>query len=141
MTNQDIKHLNTALKGEHMAIESFDFFIKDTKDEIRKDKLMRIQRHHKNQATRIADKIQQLGGKPINTAGIPGAIYDVKHKLGMNHYKEEDIIKRAIEGERMGIDAFKKIINEIEDKDNEILIKDLMIQTKRIIDDLINLKQ
>ncbi len=141
MLTQDIHHLNTALKGEHMAIESFDFFILDTKDDIKKDKLMSIQRRHKNQATRLADKIQQLGGKPINSAGIVGTFSDIKHKLNIPNHKEEDILTQAIEGEKLGLDAFKRLIDEVQDEDNKILLKDLMIQTRGIVDDLINFQR
>ncbi len=140
MNQNEVKHLNTALKGEYMAILGYDHFIKDIQDKAVKVKLQDIQKRHKGQATRIADKIQILDGQPINSAGLTGAVTEIKYKVYPKSHEVNDIIENAIDGEKMGLKALKEIINNLPDEFSD-LIKQIQFENEIIIDDLNNLKQ
>ncbi|GAA0721260.1 hypothetical protein GCM10008905_11520 [Clostridium malenominatum] len=136
MNNNEIKQLNMALKGEHMAIESFDHFIKDAQDENVKLKLQMAQRQHKMQAVEISERIQKLGGNPVNTSGVVGAMAEMKFRVDPRKYTNEEIVKNAIEGEKLGADAFRNILSNLNDNSNKQLIENMLFANNGIIEDL-----
>lgn len=136
MSNNDIKELNMALKGEHMAIESFDHFIKDAKDESAKKSLMDMQQKHQFHAMQLSERIQQLGGDPVNTSGVLGVITEVKHKLTPKKYIDNNIIKSAIQGEEIGIQAYGEIMANLSDASNQKLAEEMLVETVRIVEKL-----
>lgn len=140
MNHNDIKELNTALKGEHMAIESFDHFIQDTKDENVKRHLMDMQQQHQFHAIQLSERIQQLGGNPVNTSGMPGIIAEVKHKISPNRYIDHSIIKTAIEGEEIGLQAYGDIFANLSDPANKKLTEEMIIDNVRIVEGLNELR-
>ncbi len=136
MNNNDIKELNTALKGEHMAIESFDHFIEDAKDEYTKKSLMDIQQQHQFHAIQLSERIEQLGGDPLNTSGVLGIITEVKHKIAPKKYIDNNMIKSAVQGEEMGIQAYGEIMANLSDASNQKLAEEMLIESVRIVEKL-----
>jgi len=139
MNNNEIKELNMALKGEHMAIETFDHYILDAKNEKVKEKLQEVQQQHKFQAVEISERIQKLGGNPVNSSGIAGAITEVKYKVTPNKYINNNVVKTAMEGEKLGLSALKKIEEKLVDSNNRNLIHNMVVENENIIKDLNNL--
>jgi len=110
MNSENIKNLNSILEGEYMAINSFDSVIEHANDENTKNELQKIQQTHRQHASQIATRIQDLGGNPSDGIGIQGAIAEtisnIKHIGGTD---TTTYLKEAIQGENMGI----KIVNEL----------------------------
>lgn len=140
MNNNDIKELNLALKGEHMAIEGFDHYIHDMKDEDTKKTLMDIQQQHQFHAIQLSERIHQLGGNPANTSGMPGLMSEVKHKISPKKYIDNNIIKTAIEGEEIGIQAYGDIMARLKDGSNQKLAEEMLIESVRIVEKLNELR-
>jgi len=136
MNRNDIRELNTALKGEHMAIESFDHYIKDTEDEETKKKLMDMQQQHQFHAIQLSERIQQLGGNPAHTSGLPGIMAEVKHKVTPKKYINNSIIKTAAAGEEIGIQAYGEIMVNLSDASNQKLAEEMLIENVRIVEKL-----
>lgn len=139
MNDKDIKALNTALKGEHIAIESFDHYIGDAQDEITKKNLMDIQQQHQFHAMQLSERIQQLGGNPINTSGVTGIITELKYKVTPNKYIDNNIIKTAVQGEEMGIQAYGEIMANLSDASNQKLAEEMLVESVRIVEKLNNM--
>lgn len=136
MNNNDIKELNTALKGEHMAIESFDYYIQDAKDQDTKKNLMGIQQQHQFHAMLLSERIEQLGGNPINTSGMIGVMAEVKSKFAPKKYIDNNMIKSAVQGEEMGIQSYSEIMTNLSDASNQRLTEEMMIENIRIVEKL-----
>ena len=136
MKDNEIKQLNMALKGEHMAIEVFDHYILDAKDEKVKEKLQEVQQQHKFQAVEISERIQKLGGNPVNTSGVAGAFAEIKFKVTPNKYINNNVVKTAIEGERLGLSALKEIEFKLNDNNNSNMIHNMIIENQKIVSDL-----
>lgn len=136
MNNNDIKELNMALKGEHMAIEGFDHYIHDTKDEAAKKVLVDIQQQHQFHAIQLSERIHQLGGNPANTSGMIGIVSELKHKVSPKKYIDNSIIKTAIEGEEIGIQAYGDIMSRLKDGENQKLAEEMLIENVRIVEKL-----
>lgn len=136
MNNNDIKELNTALKGEHMAIESFDHYINDAKDADTKKKLIDMQQQHQFHAIQLSERIQQLGGNPVNSGGLTGIMAEVKHKISPNKYIENNMFKSAVKGEEIGIQSYGEIMAHLSDASNQRLAEEMMIENIRIVEKL-----
>jgi bacterioferritin len=136
MNNNDIRELNTALKGEHMAIESFDNYIHDAKDQDTKKSLMGMQQQHQFHTMLLSERIEQLGGNPIHTSGMIGVMAEVKNKVIPKKYIDNNLIKSAIEGEEMGIQSYSEIMANMSDPSNQRLTEEMMIENIRIVEKL-----
>jgi rubrerythrin len=136
MNNNDIKELNTALKGEHMAIESFDYYIQDAKDEDTKKKLMDMQQQHQFHAIQLSERIQQLGGNPINSSGITGVMAEIKNKVTPKKYVDNSMIKSIVQGEELGIQAYGEIMANLTDGANQKLAEEMLVESVRIVEKL-----
>ena len=134
--NNDIKELNTALKGEHMAVESFDHYIQDTKDQETKKNLMYVQQQHQFHAMQLSERIEELGGNPINTSGMIGIMAEIKNKVTPKKYIDNNLIKSAVEGEEMGIQAYSEIMANMSDPSNQRLTEEMMIENIRLVEKL-----
>ena len=121
--NTSIKNLNTLLKGEHMAIESYEKFIQSSNDDKIKSSLQEIQRDHKEHAAKLAQRIQSIGGKPEYGTGIPGAISSVRLTLETRAKTDSmEILKRAYDGEDKGIALAEKAAKCDLDEDSKKLV-------------------
>ncbi|KAJ53919.1 rubrerythrin [Clostridium tetanomorphum] len=132
MKNRNINDLNTLLKGEYMAIDKYDHYIKGIVNEQVKGELQNIQKMHKKQAENISTKIQQLGGNPLNGSGITGFISDIASNI-RNEKDAQSILKGAIEGEKMGLDATTQILNNITDEDSKNLINGIINENRNAL--------
>ncbi|NLY55081.1 MAG: DUF2383 domain-containing protein [Firmicutes bacterium] len=122
-----IKALNAFLKGEHMAIRSYDEFVHNVQDHSIKKELARIQQEHKQHAADIARRIQELGGKPQESTGLAGimawAMMEVAEITGQT---DLDIVKRALEGEDLGIKSAAKVVEGDLDPVSEKLVRQIL---------------
>lgn len=110
MNSENIKNLNSILEGEYMAVNSFDTIIEHAIDENMKKELQKIQQTHRQHASQIATRVQDLGGNPSDGIGIQGVIAETISNI--KHIGTTDTtayLKEALQGENMGI----KIVNEL----------------------------
>lgn len=132
---EDIKHLNQALKGEHMAIIGYDHYIQHLQDPNIKSKFQDIQQKHHDHARLLAKTIQDANGNPVNTAGLMGWIQDNKYRFLPKSQNANDIIGNALEGEELGVkmlielseqisSEYKSVMQTIIDE-NYLIIKNL----------------
>lgn len=134
--NNDIKELNTALRGEHMAIESFDYYIQDAKDEDTRKSLMDMQQQHKFHAMQLSERIQHLGGNPVNSSGVTGVMAELKNKVTPKKYVDNNMIKSIVQGEELGIQAYGEIMANMSDASNQKLTEEMLIESVRIVEKL-----
>lgn len=136
INHNEIHELNRALKGEHMAIESFDHYIQDIDDMELKKHFQDMQQQHKFHAIQIAERIQQLGGNPVNSSGMVGIMAEVKHAVSPKKYIDGSVLKTALEGERIGLGGYDDIMNKVKDETNKQLLNEMLIENVKIIDRL-----
>lgn len=105
------RDLNALLKGERMAVESYERFINAAGNEAVRNGLKDIQDGHRRNAEALAGRIQDLGGRPDFTTGVSGLIagarLDVETK-GMNDTL--DILKKAYDGEDRRIAMVEEVM-------------------------------
>jgi bacterioferritin len=115
-----IDTLNELLKGELMAMNIY----KET-DDIQGDEqvtamLAEFARDHQEHARLLTNRIHELGGTPIETAGLPGAMADITAKvnalMGPSH-----LLEQIYGGEDKGVHAYEDRIDELDPKSQELV--------------------
>lgn len=136
MHQNEIYELNRALKGEHMAIESFDHYIQDIDNHDLKKRMQDIQQTHKFHAIQISERIQQLGGNPANASGVLGVMAEVKFAVSPKKYIDGSVLKSALEGEKLGLGAYDDIMTKLKDETNKQLVQEMLIDNVKIVSEL-----
>jgi len=126
MDRKVVKELNAYLKGEYMAIKSYEDFIERTKDQNVKQELQSIQQDHKQHAAKVTERINNLGGKPVKGAGLMGKMSDVKNLIKRNSDDTKFILKDAERGESRGVQMAEEIVKGDLDPESQKLINDIL---------------
>ncbi len=126
MDKKVVKELNAYLKGEYMAIKSYEDFIEKVKDQSIKEELRSIQQDHKKHAAKVTERIMSLGGKPVKGPGLMGVMSDMKNLLKRNSNDTEFILKDAGSGEYRGIQMAEEVVKGDLDAESRKLIEDLL---------------
>ncbi len=128
MTNEIIvEELITILRGTYMGIRAFEHYIQELDKTDLKQNFQTMQQDLKQNASKLAKRIQDLGGVPADSEGISGSIHSFMHKVKLPHDKNK-IIEDAIEG----IDNYGVHYSE------ELVKGDLDETSKQIVEDVIN---
>lgn len=137
MENKSIDELNSVLKGEEMAVQAYERYLKDIHDNNVKEKFQSIQQDHKRHASDISTRIQDLGGQPNYGTGISGVMANAK--LAFQDAINNDtlhILKQAYDGEDKGIAMVEEIIKGDLDKDSMNLVNGIMSTDHQHLRDL-----
>ena len=136
-----VKSLNRLLRGEYMAVESFNTFISRTKDENVKKIFQEVQKQHRKNIEKLAGYIQDIGCRPHENLGMKGKMADMKVNIDLGLRADTDeIIKKAVEGETQGVNMAEKVLRgSLDDKSRDIA-GEILHKDRRSIDELNSLK-
>lgn len=127
LKNTSIKELNAILKGEYMAIDSYEKYIKNIPDSNTKIELQQIQKEHKRHAIKLSERIQTLGGSPLTNVGVTGKVVETISSIkDIGTKNPVDYLKKAQHGENMGIQVASKIIEGDLDEDSLKLVNSML---------------
>lgn len=140
MKNSVIKELNQFLEGNFMAIHAYDKYIHHVDDVKIKEVLQQIQQNHKLHAALIAERIQNLGGLPVNDVGFTGTIAELINSLKSTK-ADDHILKDALAGEHRGIEKSKELLEGDLDPESLSLVKQILETDEQHIDLLNKLLQ
>jgi uncharacterized protein (TIGR02284 family) len=77
MTNineNDIKQLNSLLRGELSAVETYQQCIENVSDQVLVSQLTALQTSHRARSILLRERIVTLGGQPDQTSGLWGSV-------------------------------------------------------------------
>lgn len=128
MENKSVNELNTVLKGEYMAVDSYERFIKAADDDNIRNEFKNIQQDHRQHIGQLSERIAVLGGHPENGTGIAGVFSNTKLAIQTMRADSEDILKKAYDGEDQGIAAVEEIIKGDLDDESRQLVDGILSQ-------------
>lgn len=108
MEKSVVNELNTFLEGNLMAIHAYNNYIHHMDDERLKHRLQDIQKQHKQHAILVAERIQNLGGMPVDDIGMIGSFAEFMNKLKGSTTDRKLILKDALLGEQRVLKSPKK---------------------------------
>lgn len=134
---ETVNELNAVLKGEYMAIHAYEQFLQKTQDSTVQQALKKIQEEHKRHAAEISERIDTLGGEPVDGTGI---MSEVMLKLkGMGEKETTAILKDAFAGEQQGIEMSQEMVKGDLDEQSMSLIQNILQQDKEHLMTLLDL--
>lgn|SRR5690606_19985926 len=129
-----IRELNAFLKGRYMGIKQLENLIQNTQDEAIKEQLQEIQQIHKNQAIKLAERIQNLGGRPVDGIGITGTFQEWMGRLKGYPRDKKGIIELAKKGEDFySLEISEEIVRGDLDPESRALIEEILDEDRRIV--------
>lgn len=136
-----VKELNTVLKGEQMAAESYELFISNVDDERVKDRFEQIRSNHKRNAEILSDRIRSLGAEPGKGTGLPGMFSQMKLEFQTIGKDSEDVLKRAYYGEDKGVKMAEEIVKGDLDPESSSIVSDVLKNDRRHLDMMMEFMQ
>ncbi|MGI8282576.1 bacterioferritin [Bacillus mycoides] len=121
-----VNTLNAFLKGQYMGIHAYEHYIEKLKDPEIKKEFQRIQQDHKQHALEVAERIQNLGGVPVDNEGIVGSVQGLISQFTVPDTTEE-IVSSALKGEGYyGVQISEEIVQGDLDPESHMLIHDIL---------------
>lgn len=142
MNNKDIvKELNAYLKGEFMGIHAYEHYIQQVTDPAVKTELQRIQQEHKQHAAKLAERIQNLGGKATEDNGFMLSISEGIMNLKGFPDTVDGVLKSAINGQVKGMQMAEEIVRGDIDSVSRQIVEENLNEDREHINQLNNLIQ
>lgn len=127
MENNVVSELSHLLKGEQMAIEAYEKFIRNAEDETVKSEFEKIQEDHKRHAAELSERIESLGGNPDRSTGLSGFMAQTMISTkNIGDTDPLDIIKQAFDGEDKGIAKSEEIVKGDLDQESRMLVNKIL---------------
>lgn len=134
MNNHVTKELNTFLKGNLMAIHAYDKYIHRLEDTQIKQAFQEIQQDHKQHAAIIAERIQNLGGIPVNDVGVMGNAAEFMNTIKKPSSDTDHILQDALVGEHRGIEKSKELLDGELDAESLSLVENILSIDQQHVD-------
>lgn len=133
MSQNIIKELNAFLKGQYIGIHAYETFIYNAPDSKTKGILQDIQQDHKQHANKVAERIQNLGGEPVDDVGFVGSITEIINDLkGSPPETTQDIFTSALKGENYyGIQVSEEIVKGDLDPESKKIIEEILDEDRK----------
>ncbi|MFC0524537.1 ferritin-like domain-containing protein [Pontibacillus salicampi] len=121
-----VKTLNQFLKGQYMGIHAYEHYIGMLQDRYIKKEFQAIQQNHKQHAQQVAERIQNLGGTPVNDEGVVGSVQGYIGKFLMPK-DTKGIVESALKGEsHYGVEISEEIVKGDLDKESHRVVKEIL---------------
>lgn len=131
-----IEELNTILRGSYMGIRSLEHYIQKMNDDALKKRFQRMQQEVKQDAQKIAERIQNLGGVPADSEGFSGSMHSYMHKA-MVPDEPVSMIEEALKGmDNYGVEYSEEVVKGDLDPESKQIIKEVIDNNRRHVEQL-----
>jgi len=135
-----VEELNTLLRGSYMGIHSFEHYIQKLDDDELKRNFQIMQKDTKQNAQKIAERIQNLGGVPANSEGFSGVMHSYMHKLKISG-DQQKILDDAIKGvNNYGVEYSEELVKGDLDQESRKIVEEVIDTNRRHVEQLKSLK-
>ncbi|QSQ16890.1 DUF2383 domain-containing protein [Myxococcus landrumensis] len=111
-TDKDVDTLNSFLRGEISAVETYRQAIGHVSDDVRRRTLEECRLDHEHRVEALRERILQMEGKPAEGSGVWGAFAKVVQG-GANALGEGAAITALEEGEDVGLREYERDANKV----------------------------
>lgn len=130
LNEPDIEQLNTFLRGELAAVETYDQCIKKVTDPAVVSQLQVLRTSHIRRVQRLAGRVASLGGHPETSSGTWGKVAQAVEG-GAKIIGEKVALATLEEGEDYGINLYERGMKSLSPSERAFVEEDLLPEQKR----------
>lgn len=139
-TDKSVDALNSFLRGEISAVETYRQAIGHVTDERARSLLEQCQRDHEERVAAIRERIEKLGGMPAEGSG-PWGVFAKLVQGGADMLGEKAAIQALEEGEDHGLSDYQRDVDEVHGEARRFVRMELLPAQKRTHEQLSRLKR
>jgi demethoxyubiquinone hydroxylase (CLK1/Coq7/Cat5 family) len=140
MAHNDVETLNSFLRGEISAVETYRQAIGRISDEALRTELEACQRDHEQRVTAIRERIEKLGGTPAESSG-PWGTFAKAVEGGAALLGEKAAVQALEEGEDHGLADYERDVAQVHGEARRFVRMELLPAQKRTHKRLSQLKR
>ncbi|WP_224248503.1 DUF2383 domain-containing protein [Hyalangium gracile] len=140
MAQNDVETLNSFLRGEISAVETYRQALGSISDERLRSMLEACQKDHEQRVTSIRERIEKLGGTPAEGSG-PWGVFAKLIEGGASVLGEKAAIQALEEGEDHGLADYKRDLEQVHGDARRFVRMELLPAQKRTHERLSKLKR
>lgn len=110
---KSVQHLNSFLRGEISAVETYKQAIGSLKDVASKSELQQCASTHQKNVDLLREKIRSLGGDPAESSGVWGGFAKLV-QAGADIIGEKTAVAALEEGEDHGLADYKRDLKDLD---------------------------
>jgi uncharacterized protein (TIGR02284 family) len=137
---ESVRQLNSLLRGEIAAIETYRQAIDEVSDGGRVatvgnvDLLRQLQTEHQQAVTALRDRIAQIGGQPSESSGAWGAWAQIVQGTANLFGGDAGALKTLKEGEEHGLKDYEEALDDVDPISHELIAAQLIPRQARHVD-------
>ncbi len=130
MANTDVETLNSFLRGEISAVETYRQAIGHVSDGLIRGTLEDCLHDHEHRVEAIRERIEKLGGTPVESSGIWGTFAKLV-QTGADVLGEKTAIQALEEGEDHGLSDYQRDLDKTHGEARRFVRMELLPSQKR----------
>ena len=139
-TEAEVQTLNSFLRGEISAVETYKQALDHVKAERLRSELEELERDHEARVAALRERIEKLGGQPVESSGVWGTFAKVV-QAGADTVGEKAAIAALEEGEDHGLADYKRDVDQLHGEQRRFAKIELLPAQQRTHDRLSKLKK
>jgi uncharacterized protein (TIGR02284 family) len=132
---QDIDQLNSFLRGELSAVETYQQCIDKMGNASIVSQLRVLQESHRRRADMLSQRIGMLGGKPADSSGVWGSFAKLVEGSA-KVFGEAAAVSALEEGEDHGHDDYKRDLDKLSPEQRRFVESQILPEQQRTHDEL-----
>lgn len=126
----DVKHLNSFLKNELAAVETYSQCLDKADSPDISSSLADLQQSHQKRAQLLRERIESLGGSPASSSGMWGSVAKLMEG-GAKLFGEKSAVSTLEEGEDRGRDDYQQSVNKLSPENQRFIEDQIMPEQQR----------
>jgi uncharacterized protein (TIGR02284 family) len=139
-TNESVEQLNSFLRGEISAVETYKQAIDKLKTSSNASMLEQWKRSHEMRVSLLRDEITKLGGKPVSGSG-PWGNFTKLIQAGADVLGEKAAVAALEEGEDHGLRDYRSDVAKLEGEAKSFVLQKIMPEQQKTHDGVSQLKK
>lgn len=135
-----IDQLNSFLRGELAAVESYRLALEKLENTIYRGTLLECERSHQNRVRLLTEAILARGGAPVKSSGAWGTFARLVES-GASMFGERAAIAALEEGEDHGQQDYRRDMDDLEPAARELLLQNIIPEQRQTHDTIRNIKR
>lgn len=138
-TQTDIEKLNSFLRGELSAVETYEQAMAKIDDQTLRQQLQDLKHSHEMRAQKLSSRVRELGGEPDSSSGVWGAFAKLVQG-GAKLFGKSATISTLEEGEDHGKRDYMENLEDLSPQNRTFIQSEIIPEQRRTHDVLSTLQ-